>query len=469
MGLAAIEKALSVDGDQLAMVGQDGQRLSRTKLMQVVDGLSTRMHHLGIGPGLSVAPIADNDALRFCLWLAIWNLGANLVLVSDPKAALSAGITIDHVISLPGQRRTDGPVWHEVQSGWHRDAGPPPPRNSAQGRVYFTTSGSTGIPKFMSKPLGMLMKQAEAIVESPQGPRGPVLIGFPTTSTAALSTALIALLAGQACVFPGGPIRDVLRTAKEVGVTALATNPLVLAQIVDAVEQGADKPNFKVIGFTGASAEHGVLRRAWEAFNAPILTVAALNETPTLTMGIYAGQTLPEGWAGTIAPGVTLELRDCGQWPDLGTDVGRLAVKVPPEFQVEGYIGGEPAYDESGWIETGDLAEITDQGVLLLRGRADFIINIGGNKYAPEPLERAIARFPDVKRAGAAPTTVNGRDGLGVAVVSQGVFDEYAAVAALERIVRCEGVVRFVVVDELPVLESGKLNRLAIAKMTRDT
>ena len=83
--------------------------------------------------------------------------------------------------------------------------------------------------------------------------------------------------------------------------------------------------------------------------------------------------------------------------------------------------------------------------------------------------KRAIARFPDVKRAGAAPTTVNGRDGLGVVVVSQGFFDKYAAVAALERIVRCEGVVRFVVVDELPVLESGKLNRLAIAKMTRDT
>jgi O-succinylbenzoic acid--CoA ligase len=45
------------------------------------------------------------------------------------------------------------------------------------------------------------------------------------------------------------------------------------------------------------------------------------------------------------------------------------------------------------WFRTDDLGSLDDQGRLVIRGRADDLINTGGLKVAPGPVEDAIVRF----------------------------------------------------------------------------
>lgn len=49
-----------------------------------------------------------------------------------------------------------------------------------------------------------------------------------------------------------------------------------------------------------------------------------------------------------------------------------------------------------GWFDTGDLAHITDDGTIHLRGRSSEVINVSGLKVVPCEVEEAIAALPGV-------------------------------------------------------------------------
>ena len=55
----------------------------------------------------------------------------------------------------------------------------------------------------------------------------------------------------------------------------------------------------------------------------------------------------------------------------------------------------ESTSNDAGWIETGDLVELTADRVLFA-GRAGDMINVGGNKVRPAVVEQAIRAVPGV-------------------------------------------------------------------------
>ena len=59
-----------------------------------------------------------------------------------------------------------------------------------------------------------------------------------------------------------------------------------------------------------------------------------------------------------------------------------------------GYYGDDPV-DPDGWRPTGDLVEIVD-GRVVFRGRRSEIINVGGTKVHPLPIEERIGAVPGV-------------------------------------------------------------------------
>jgi acyl-coenzyme A synthetase/AMP-(fatty) acid ligase len=65
-----------------------------------------------------------------------------------------------------------------------------------------------------------------------------------------------------------------------------------------------------------------------------------------------------------------------------------------------GMVGyyGEPAADPDAWRPTGDVVEVRD-GRLLFVGRTSEVINVGGVKVHPGPVERAAESVPAVQAA----------------------------------------------------------------------
>jgi acyl-coenzyme A synthetase/AMP-(fatty) acid ligase len=173
------------------------------------------------------------------------------------------------------------------------------------------------------------------------------------------------------------------------------------------------------------------------------------------------------GWTAADAKAFGDKLGAAGR-PHPGVDVkvadGVLFVR-PPKMAA-GYAGSgqlDDRVDADGFIDTGDLARIDDDGFVWIEGRVSDVINRGGNKIFPADVEEVLRQFPGVRDAAVVGV---GDDRLGEVPVAFLVADQVdeRAVAAhcREHLVPYKVPVAFHRVDALPRTEVGKLVRAAL-------
>ena len=98
------------------------------------------------------------------------------------------------------------------------------------------------------------------------------------------------------------------------------------------------------------------------------------------------------GTVGQPVPGSSVRISDTGELEAKGQNVF-LGYHNLPEKTAE-------AFTEDGWLRTGDLASIDDEGHITLTGRAkDIIITAGGKNVSPIPMEQEISNCPIVEHA----------------------------------------------------------------------
>ncbi|MEO3755948.1 AMP-dependent synthetase/ligase [Streptomyces sp. B6B3] len=120
-------------------------------------------------------------------------------------------------------------------------------------------------------------------------------------------------------------------------------------------------------------------------------------------IAVYEGYGLTETTAAaTITPPNAQRMGTVG-WPLPGTAVriapdGEVLLRGPQVFS--GYWDGErrevvPVTDPEGWLATGDLGSLDEDGYLTITGRKkDLIITSGGKNVAPAPLEDCLRAHP---------------------------------------------------------------------------
>lgn len=98
------------------------------------------------------------------------------------------------------------------------------------------------------------------------------------------------------------------------------------------------------------------------------------------------------GTVGQPVPGASVRIASSGELEVRGQNVF-VGYHHLPEKTAE-------VLTEDGWLRTGDLASIDDEGHITLTGRAkDIIITAGGKNVAPIPMEQEIAKCPIVEHA----------------------------------------------------------------------
>ncbi len=138
--------------------------------------------------------------------------------------------------------------------------------------------------------------------------------------------------------------------------------------------------------------------------------------------------------------------------------------------------GYEDRVDADGWLDTGDLGYLDEDGYLFLVGRADDVINRGGEKIFPREVEETILADPDVRAAVVVgwDHQVFGRVPVAF-LVAEGVAgddDRSRAEAIVDRLHgRCardlsrpKRPVAFHVVQQLPAGTNGKIRRSMVAR-----
>ena len=164
-----------------------------------------------------------------------------------------------------------------------------------------------------------------------------------------------------------------------------------------------------------------------------------------------------------------------GQWTDAPPgEIGVLAISGPTVFP--GYVTGR---DEDGhvldgmgklvdgWLDTGDLARLDEDGFIYLTGRAKDLIIRGGHNIDPAIIEDALLAHPQVTAAAAVgrPDVHAGEVPVAYvtlapeATVTGDQLRDFAADRVAERAAAPKAVT---VLDPLPVTAVGKPYKLAL-------
>ncbi len=182
-----------------------------------------------------------------------------------------------------------------------------------------------------------------------------------------------------------------------------------------AMQQAGERPSAKQRA-EHAMYETSVYRTIRSAFGPRIKYLASGGAPITLDLLHFfngIGLTMIQGYGltETAAPFTFTRVTD-NKIGTVGQPVPGASVRIAPsgELEVRGqnvFVGYHhlpektaEVVTEDGWLRTGDLASIDDEGHITLTGRAkDIIITAGGKNVAPIPMEQEIAKCPIVEHA----------------------------------------------------------------------
>ncbi len=143
------------------------------------------------------------------------------------------------------------------------------------------------------------------------------------------------------------------------------------------------------LALTGAAPIDPEIIRFFHAAGVPVYEAWGMTETSTGGTANLPGAS-KVGTVGKALPGVEVKIAGDGE----------LLVKGPNIFQ--GYYKNQEATDETivdGWLHTGDLASIDDEGYVSITGRKkEIIITAGGKNITPVNIEALVKRHPLVSQ-----------------------------------------------------------------------
>ncbi len=330
--------------------------------------------------------------------------------------------------------------------------GRPAPGVDEDVAVVLATSGSTGVPKGAELSAGAMLASARASLARlgagpgvGEGGSGKAsrrwLCCLPTHHISGLGVLVRSLAGGTEPLIVDRVDADLAGSADCDYVS------LVPTQLQRLLEAGAPVSRFRAILLGGAAVPPGLLDAA-SAAGARVITTYGMTET----------------CGGCVYNGTPLDGVRLASGPD-----GRIRISGPVLFSR--YRGCSPELTSQcltdGWFVTSDLGGLDVDGRLVLHGRADDVINSGGEKVVPGLVEQALRDCPSVKDAVVVgvPDPRWGERVTAVIVPADeaappGLAELRAAVAG--RLPRYAAPRAVVCVPEIPLLTSGKPDRLAV-------
>jgi fatty-acyl-CoA synthase len=280
--------------------------------------------------------------------------------------------------------------------------------------AYFHTGGTTGTPKLVRHTHGNQVYQAWVIgLMLRSGPGRPLLFGLPLFHVGgALTQGLATIAAGGTAVVlsPKGwrepaAVRNVWRLVARYRPEVLGAVPTVLAAALGVPVADADVSSICRVSGGGSAIPVAVCKAYAEKFKVPVLEVYGMTETASVHTISYLDRELRLGSVGHAVPYSRVRVvkldaegrleRDCA-----AGEIGVVAMSGPGVFS--GYVSeshNRGAFVEPGWVNSGDLGRLDNEGYLWITGRAKDLIIRGGHNIDPMAIEEVFFRHPDVAMA----------------------------------------------------------------------
>ncbi len=482
--------------DAAVAVISRGRATTYGDLRRQVAGLRGGLVSLGLEPGDRVGIIAANNWYFVVSYLAV--LGAGCVAV--PLNPLSPAPEVERELAAIGARAViAGPAARAVLGAIDRSALPaletvvasqlgeiagavplddlvahdPVPiveREPHDLAVLIFTSGTAGSPKAAMLTHGNLLSNLDQCQAHPgrqQGPDDVVLGVLPFFHIFGLNVVLgLSLVAGSTVLLVERfDPQSAIESIRSHGITVISGAPAMWSAWAGLPGTRPGDMATVRVGTSGAAKLDPQVRRAIdERFGVRIMEGYGLTEaSPVVTSG--TGFEAPEGSIGVPLPGLRVRLVDAGGDDALVGDAGEIWVQGPNVFAGywEDREATASALAEDGWLRTGDVAVVDDDGFLFLVDRVKDLIIVSGFNVFPAEVEDVLVLHKDVEQAAVIGVP---HPHSGEAVKAYVVTAPGASVEEDELIQHCEAHLarykcpqKVMFVDEIPQSATGKVLR----------
>jgi len=330
----------------------------------------------------------------------------------------------------------------------------------------FYTSGTTGRPKgvMLTQRNLMTMGLTYPIDVDPIAQQDLMTYAAPMSHGCGIY-AVPHLMAGARHVVPasgGVEPAELFALGRALGPLTTFAAPTIVRRLADHAEAAGPTPadaaaSFKTIVYGGAPMYEADIRRALRVMGPRFVQIYGQGETPMVATAL-SRQMIAEGRqlasVGVAQTPVQVRIE--------GGGVGEVLVKG--DTVMAGYWGNPEATAaaiQGGWLHTGDVGVLDEQGFLTLKDRSKDLIISGGSNIYPREVEEVLLTAPGVAEVAVvgAPDAEWGEVVVAFVVMAPGVAADSAVLDAfcLEHIARFKRPKRYAFVDALPKNNYGKV------------
>jgi len=456
------------------------------------------LHHLGVRPGDRVSIIAHNGLDYLHAMFGAWYLGAisahiSVRLAADLEyylgdhepAAIVYTHELEHEVKRAAATLTRRPAlvcMDGAQDGAFalaelESAGfPVPPMATDESAIAHLayTSGTTGQPKgacLMHEPTVTASREIGERLRISAADRS-LAPGSMASSNPLVANILPEIAVGATLhVMKDWTAQTGYQALVDRGITLLAASPLILQEVYEQALLDPERASrLKLrIGLSGGGSVAPALRAAWTRD----LGVALVESYGQSELGGFVALGFPEPRAaddlaqriGPALPSKEVRVLDTQDRPVPTGRVGEICLRGG---YMHGYWDRPEKTAETlrgGWLHTGDLGVIDEDGWITLRGRRAELIEADGRHWFPRDVEEALCTLPEVAMAALVGVPAEGGTApLAVVVTVDGSeLDEPAARAAVQAALPFDtSALRLARVEELPMTPTGKIAKAAL-------
>ena len=268
-----------------------------------------------------------------------------------------------------------------------------------RGGVLLASSGTTGAPKVVALSIEQLLANASFIAHHNQlreSDRGfsPLPLWHVNAEVVGL---LATLVAGASLVlddrFHRTGFWDVIAG---LDVTWINAVPAIISRLVSGPDSDRAPAGVRFVRSASAPLSPALSANFESLTGIPIIESYGMTEAASQ---ICVNPLYGVRKVGSVGPAVGASVRvvalDGAGSVDAGV-VGHVEIKGSTVITTYESAAYDDRFDQGGWLRTGDLGHLDEDGYLFLVGRADDVINRGGEKVYPLEIEHVLSDLDGV-------------------------------------------------------------------------
>ncbi len=445
-------------------IGTSQGVLSYGQLAQAVASAISTCARVGISKGDVVGLIVSDPVWHITLICALHRLGAVSISLSANETALKLGID---VLLCDGERPSHHSGQNEaVDAGWFTtktaDFSSLPtvsPGRTELCRIALS-SGTTGRPKAIAMSSEIIWHRLTTYaLRGRFGQSEKVLCGPQLRSHFGFAVVFSALMNGKMVCFADSADLTV-PIVSYFGADLAVISVHQLSELANVQKQHyGGLSTLREIQAGGATIAGSLYTKIRSNIACPVLNTYASTEAGTAALGSIdmLGDARNNGAVGYLVPWADVVSCDDDGKPLPPNTFGHLrvaALGMAPLYKL-----GMTHVDEPQHFFPGDFGRITAERLLFIEGRSNDLINIGGNKVAPESIEQIVLDYNGVKEAAAfSVNTLADLPQIWVVIVADGPVDPKDIIrhfAERSRVI-VPGVIK--IVESIPRSVTGKIS-----------